>query len=112
MAATVVRNGPFVQLTAIDADWIWTTTFPNHPQGIKVDWIAFKPGATALDKCSIKQDSATGSEIFLSIPAVSLSYGQIVYYSGALLRPYIDFSDCTFTTGHEVVIKLMTNSGC
>lgn len=111
MAATVVRNGPIVTITAIDADWVWTTTFPRHTQGIKVDFIAFKPGATALDKMSIKMDSATGPELFPSIPSVSQSYGQIVYYHGATLRPVIDFSDCTLTAGHEVIIKLMTNSG-
>jgi len=102
-AATVAVGDRFVQITAIDADWLWTDTFGATNTGIYVDWIAFKPGA-ASDKCSIKDGSATGVEIFPAIPRADTTDGQIIYYGGRMLRPVIDYSAGTFSSGHQVTI--------
>lgn len=110
MATVVAKAGPFVQITTVDADWIWTTTFPRHTQGIKVDWIAFKPGATN-DKLSLKMDSDAGVECFPAIPRASASDGQIIYYYGNLLRPMLDLSASTLSSNHQITIKMADNSG-
>ena len=104
-AATEVLSGNFLELTAIGEDWDWTDTWGTTSEGVYIEFIAFKPGA-ASDKLSIKEGTAAGPEIFPSVPRLSTSDGQIVYYGGKQIRPYLDFSDCTFSSGHEVFIML------
>ena len=97
----------FIEITVIDSDWTWTDTFPGAHNGIAVDWIAFSVGATAtVDVCSIKEGSATGPSIFPTQPVAATSPVTIVYYNGKSIKPYLDQSACTLSTGHSVIIKL------
>ena len=97
----------FIELTALDSDWVWTDTFPGALNGIAVDWISFSVGATAtVDVCSIKEGSATGPSIFPRQPLAATSPAHIVYYNGKSIKPVLDFSACTLSAGHSVIIKL------
>ena len=104
-AATQVISGNFVVLHTIGEDWDWTDTWGTTSTGVYVEFIAFKPGAAA-DALSISEGTADGPEIFPSIPRDDTTDGQIVYYGGKLIRPYLDFSDSTFSSGHQVTIML------
>ena len=99
--------GKFIELTVLDSDWSWLSTFPGAINGIAVDWIAFSVGATAtVDVCSIKEASATGPSIFPPHPVAATSPVLMVHYNGKTIKPYFDFSDCTLSTGHSIIIKL------
>lgn len=103
MAAAVSKSVSFIEITAIDDDWNYTTTFPDAA-GIKVDWIAFSSTADA-DKISIKDGSATGTRIFPLKTILGNGGFQIVYYHDERLYPYIDFSECTIAGTEQVLIK-------
>jgi hypothetical protein len=103
-ATTVTIGWHTIELTGIDADWTFATQFPAK-DSIKINAIIFQPGA-ASDKLSIKDNSDSGVEIFPAIPKVDASDGQIVYYWGQHMRPYIDFSASTLSAGHKVIILL------
>jgi hypothetical protein len=102
-AATVTKTGRIVEITAIDADWLWSTTFPNDQQ-IKVVSIEFF-GGSANDIIVIKDGSDTGA-ILMKRKIPDTDYSSTKYFMGARLRPVIDFSDCTLSSGHKVIITL------
>jgi len=56
--ATVITSvQQVIEITTIDADWIWTDTFKNAPRkdGLKIVSIVFRPGA-ASDKSPSRKD--------------------------------------------------------
>jgi len=103
MAATVTKTNRTLNLTAIDADWLWSTTFPNDA-AIRIQSIEFIGGA-ANDVMVIKEGSDSGAVMF-SRKVPDTDYRQIKYFWGQLLRPVVDYSDCTLNAGHRVIIEL------
>lgn len=107
-AATVTPTGAnpvgrIIEITGIDADWIWTTTYPAS-KGIKVVSIEFWGGA-ANDVLVIKENSAAGAILFKR-KTPDTDYSSIKYFFGSTIHPVIDYSDCTLSSGHKVVITL------
>ena len=112
MAATVVSNDVYTSFTvsAIDADWTWTDDFEQHvfARGMPLWAVVFKPGA-ADDVLSLKNGDAAANKIF---PASALTTVDplIQYYGGNILKPFIDFSECTLSANHEVIFILANSS--
>lgn len=101
----VARNGLVLNLSAIDIDWAWTTTFTGDIdlKGIPIRSITFKPGA-ANDILVIKSGADSGPDIFNEKCLDAAS--RTIYYGGARLPLYLDFSACTLSAGHKVMIIL------
>lgn len=116
MATACKLTHNVIELTGIAADWDLTSSDDTDAldlfgkPGIAISSIRFRPGGSA-DRLVVKEDSATGVTI------CEMRYGSggvgvfpnedlIEYFHGARHRPYIDFSDCTLTSGHKVLIKL------
>jgi hypothetical protein len=103
MAATVTITNRIVNITAIDATWLWSTSFPNDAQ-LRVTSIEFMGGA-ANDIIFIRDGSTTGAIMFHR-KTPDTDYTQIKYFFGAMMRPCILFSECTLSSGHKVIITL------
>ena len=98
MAATKLTAGSsqqFILLTAIDADW-------NEGTERKLHSIQFVPGA-ADDVLSLKFGTAAGPEIF-PVPAATSTEPYIKYFGGVKAQVFIDYSGCTLSSGHQVII--------
>ena len=106
-AATVTRTGRIVEITAIDADWLWSTTFTGAAEvsgGIKVVSIEFLGGA-ANDIIVINDQTDAGA-VMMKRKTPDTDYSTIKYFFGARIRPVINFSDCTLSSGHKIIITL------
>jgi hypothetical protein len=112
----VTESGPFVEISGIDSDFIYTesSTLYGDGQGAPIDWIMFIPGAgwgTGTLGCyvTIKNGSDSGPVLFYS-QACDLGtdwFQNPTYYNGSKLRPVIDFS--ASSVGHDtskVLFKL------
>jgi hypothetical protein len=104
MATTLERNG-ILEITSIAADWDYKASRPtNWPEKPRLTSIKFNPGA-ADDKLTIKEQNDGGPECFFCL--CQNTYDQrIEYYHGQRIIPYIDFSACTLSAGHSVIIKI------
>lgn len=95
---TVLKSGLVKNITAIDVDW-------DQGQQTPLESIQFIPGAGS-DKLVVKEGSASGAVIFQGTAPAVLDGGFFIkYFNGALHQPYIDFSDCTLSSGHMVIIE-------
>jgi len=103
--ATRVQTGNFIELTVIAADVEPSDIFTND-QEHKIKRIEFVAGANN-DILVVKQGSATGATIVtLATPDVEIVDRVFFDDGGQWMLPYIDFSDCTLTADHKVVIEL------
>ena len=106
MAATVTKGGFTINLTAIDADWTWTDSFPDKGVGgLFVNFIEFVPGALN-DIMVIKEGDASGPVCFYANCAASAE-PRILQFHGVPMKLFLDFSDCTLNAGHRVIIQLI-----
>jgi hypothetical protein len=109
MAATVIlSSGRVIALTAIDADWTWTDSFPMEIDGIDVAEIVFTPGAVA-NKVAILDQNASGGHLFPAVIVGEVMPVKICFPPGTLLKPFIDFSECVLAAGHSVLIVCRHN---
>lgn len=97
-----------VMLTSVAADWTYTGNsmmYGKYGKGVRMDWIAFCPGTDTGDVVAIKEGSDAGPVIF---PAncVNAFDQRIIYYHGARLRPVLDYSDCSLSSGHKIIFQL------
>lgn len=97
----------FVTLASLDGDWAWTTTFPQHVNGMRVRHIQFTPSAPT-DVFSLKDGSATGPVI--AYCASPTSYNPI-YFNGKKVKLFFDVSDCTITDDSKTGAKLIISFG-
>ena len=94
MANTVNEHGRVVEITAMDSDWTGRQE--------KLQSIQFNPGATN-DILVVKNGSDSGPIMFKTT-ADSDSDEVIKYYHGVAVRPVIDYSACTLSQGHEIIV--------
>lgn len=96
-ANTVVTGGLYSNVVNI------TTMATDYDAGTyrQLQSIQFNPGSDGSDVLIVRDGSATGAIIFKSTDAINAS---IEYYEGIDLQPYIDYSECTFSTGHLIKI--------
>ena len=98
MANTITPGPNVVSLTAVDSDYLWTESLPGHVNGVPIFAIVFRAGNTSANTLVLRDGSLTGG-IFLSV-TLALDVTQTYLFGGAILRPCMEFTDCTFTTGH------------
>ena len=100
MADTVLKSGNVQSISAIDVDWDQGQIYPLQS-------IQFVPGAAA-DVLVVKEGSASGPILaYFKAAATALDGSVLVKYflHGQNHRPYIDFSECTLSSGHMVIIE-------
>jgi hypothetical protein len=84
-------------------DWAWTDTFPQSTSGIKVKAVLFTPGA-ADDHCVIEEGSVNGPSFFdVTCPSAE---EKGFPFAGATLRPVMDYSEGTYSSGAKIMIIL------
>ena len=107
MAATAAYSEYVgVTLTAIDADWTWTddVTENVYANGIPVESMIFIPGA-ASDKIAVLEVDANGTQIFPLVEALGTQNPIVLYCRGKKLKPFIDFSESTLSSGATFIIN-------
>lgn len=108
--ANVVKliSGKIIDLT-IDSDWTWTDDFPmTEGEGIEVAEIVFTPGA-ADDKLVLLDQDANGGHIFPPVLPWDVYCERQCYPEGTYIKPFIDFSECTLSAGHNILIIARSN---
>jgi hypothetical protein len=103
--STVVKSSDFIEITGIDADWNWTSAYKaaSFPNGIKLHSIQFCPGAIS-DRLIMKDGSDAGPAFF-DVLCNDLEEKNL--YLGIRCKPMIDFSACTLSANHKVIIRVM-----
>lgn len=102
-----VSSGKIISLT-IDSDWTWTDSFARMPDGIEVAEVIFTPGA-ADDKLVMLDQDANGGELFPPVLPWDVYAERQSYPCGTWLKPFIDFSECTLSAGHNILIIARSN---
>lgn len=112
MATAVRYKNGVIEVKVPSADWgleSSTDKVPglnDLPRGPFVESIEFVPGATT-DKCAIFENSASGPQLamFKPDPSTTLPGKQpLVKYFNRQLRPFIDFSEGSYSAGSSVII--------
>ena len=122
MSNTTIIVGNFLQIKGLDADWSLLdldATFLKT--GIRVKSITFFPSATG-DIIHIKESDpgyATTAALVTALTATAPSllhvdcadvYDQRIKYfggeNGRIMRPFIDISDCVFTTAATCRVEM------
>jgi len=101
-----------IEITDIEEDVKWSdvTTDPQFSGGWHINFIQWVPG-TADDVLMIQNGSG------LSDPLIYYSWAQGAnvdlprYFYGAKVQFFIDYSQCTLSTGHKVLVQLMPIGG-
>jgi hypothetical protein len=108
MATENIRDG-IIEITSIAADWDYDTIRPaGWPSKPRLLSINFVPGA-ADDTILIRVNDTTGPQCFYA-RCENVYDQRIEYYHGSRFRPFIDFSECTLSAGHKLIIKLWRDS--
>ena len=109
MTTAIELNG-CLDITSIDADWDYASGKPSHwAERPRLLSIEFHPGS-ASDRMVIKESEEGGPQRFDSGEVDSSSDSRIKYFHGVRVRPFIDFSECTLSAGHRVIIETWRES--
>ena len=104
MANTYLRSKGMFTIGAPDSDWLWSTTYPGHKQGIPVWSIAIKAHAAGTI-CILREDSITGPIVFHK-ECVAVGDQVPSYFGGELIRLAFDFSEGVYGANAVICIKL------
>ncbi len=104
MANTFIRGYNSFNITDVDSDWLWSTHWPGHDQGIPV-WSIHFWGTGANDACVIRDGSITGPVVFHRL-AVAVGDQVPSYFGGIKLKLALDFSEGVYTALSYVMIVL------
>jgi len=99
--SVVKRNGDVAEISAINANVLWSTMFDDSPDGLYLHFIQFNPAAE--DDSLTVRNGATGPVIFYT-KCTGDNDQRIVYYQGVHLSPVIDYAASTLTAGASVLI--------
>lgn len=113
MATNTTVTATTIEIEGIDADWYLSKAVENGlgdfgDSGIRVRSITFVPGA-ASDALVVKNskdgDGSDATEVYFKCAAVTDQ--RVKYYGdkGKTMWPFIDFNECTFSSGHKVLIE-------
>lgn len=106
-AVTATKSGNVVEITTLDADWNYTSTFTTgyeNTHGIRVQAIIFYPSA-ANDILALEEGS-DGPEIF-PVKCNDTYDQRVLYLNGARIKPYFDESDSTIGTAANAKIVII-----
>ena len=104
MANTITKSKGMLNLSALDSDWLWSTTYPGHLQGIPIWSIAIKAHAAGTI-CILREGSLTGPIVFHR-ECVAVGDQVPSYYGGELIQLVLEFSDGTYGANAVICIKL------
>jgi len=93
-------NGNHIEITSLVADY-------DHGSVERIASIIFIPGATD-DVLVVKDGSDTGPTV-MYVKCADTYDQRVKYFYGQALQPYIDFSECTLSTGHKILIARWPN---
>jgi hypothetical protein len=103
---TMGRGNTIMVLGSLDADYYYTTDFPNHSNGIRVQKIQCIPSALS-DRFQLKNASSNGPPIMY---CSSLNNFETQYFEGESLKIFYDVSDtnnvCTASATANIIIHL------
>lgn len=91
---TIPNDRLGVEISAMDEDY-------NYGSDLRVQSIKFYPGA-ADDELVVFDKSTSGVEMCRLVS--SDGEPRIEYFHGNIWHPYIDYSACTLSSNHKVVI--------
>ena len=101
-ANTINEDGKAINITILDADWLWSTTLPT--EGIQIESIQYIPDA-ASEICVIKEGSDSGPIIF-RCEGEGTTDDEIKYFGKGIWKPVFDYSDSTNSAGGIIIILL------
>ena len=96
-------NAETIEVTDIDEDVEWT-------DGIHINFIQWVPGSQD-DVLIIKNGSAVDDPVIYYNWASGPNVDLPRYFYGAKVKVFIDYSECTFSPGHKLIIQTMPMGG-
>ncbi|MHA2390290.1 MAG: hypothetical protein ACXACW_16330 [Candidatus Hodarchaeales archaeon] len=100
------RGNTIMVLGSLDADYYYTTDFPNHNYGVRVLKIQYVPSGLA-DRCLLKNASSNGVPVMY---CSSVNNFESHYFNGERLKIFYDVSDtnnvCTASANAKIIIHL------
>lgn len=104
MANTTTVLGRSVQITGLDADWIWSTDLPAQLRDCSLVGVKLKLSA-ATDVFVLRSGSTTGPRVFQRDNiGQTQCLGRFGPSSG--INPVIKISDCTFSVPGNAIVML------
>ena len=107
MATGVTKAQGAVMLDTLDADWVWTTTFPGNPLGLWVTGIV-SAGFDETTVQALRTSGITGPIIYCMDCTVALANGggPILSEPGypCLIQPCLESTDQAGTKGTITIL--------
>ena len=99
------RKGIVINVKSIDQDWKLSADGGVGPSwsAPPIESVQFYGGA-AGDVLCLKATNSTGTILWKPV-CETAKYGKVFYMNGGRVDLFIDFSECTLSTGHLVVIQ-------
>jgi hypothetical protein len=91
-----VRGTNTAMVEEVDSDWALIDKYPKYINGFPLKGIVFMPGSG--DSTFVVRDGENGPYLYNGAVTASV----LVIYPGALCKPFIDYSECTLSTGNTV----------
>lgn len=105
MANTTLASGMSIQITGLDADWVWSTDCPSHLRKKSVESIQFNPSA-ANDVCRIRNASLTGATILYCKCSADTDQRVKYFQETSQVNPCIKISELTLNTAANASILI------
>lgn len=102
MANTLLSDGNFINISAIDSDWKWSDALASSKDFMKLQYVLFLPGQ-ASEKLVLKNGS-DGGPVFLQWTASSDADQQFFEFHGMPCQPVLDYSAGTYANSNTMVI--------
>ena len=99
----IKTNLETIEVTDIDEDLNWT-------DGVHINFIQWVPGG-ADDVLIIKNGAEIDDPVCYYNWAKGRNSDLPRYFYGAKIRVFIDYSECTFSAGHKLIIQTMPIGG-
>ena len=109
-AYTANEAGNVVQVTSITEDFTYSSScmmYGSYGEGREVIAIIVTSGAEYGDYFNIKEATDTGPSIFPPCTFTDTKTDtKVIYLHGVKVRPVIDYSACSLSTGSSVIFLL------
>ena len=105
MANTTLVTGKFVQITGLNADWVWGTDIASRLANRRVRSIQFAP-STIGDILRVRNATVTGATVFYAKCAAVTDHLVKYYGQSAGCQPCIKISECTLGTAANAIVLI------
>lgn len=110
MVRTFNVGNTVLTLASLDSDWLYSTDFPQHRQGVRIHSIQYIPSGNN-DKCMLRDltgVAASGPELFY---AASPNKFAIKYFHGKQYKLGYDVSDSNNTCAASANARIIIITG-